>query len=401
MTTTGNSIKIVMLADIHAGHIELPIDEILSDMHTVLHPHLEGADLVVIVGDMFDAMVSLGNKSTQKIIKYILDLGDLAAEMGFKIRYLMGTHSHDRQQPMLFETLLCRDGRIDCRVITDVRYEIIEDLGVSILYIPDDLPFDDPMEHVKDYCKRTACEPADILLFHGMMGDILPKGIPAPKNAYYSRDLDLLCKGFVGAGHDHLAKSIIYKKEEHKRPNKYVCGSLLRNKHNEEGDKGFWVLNYNKDTCCETAEFVVNPNARLFKTMSLLHIEAVDGSYPPHVCDAMFSDIQDFCQAVRAQNTSGRPIRLRFELEDNNLRSAITQMIPVYFEGCSTPIRTTFKRPKNSSSKVSQQAKSEIKLAFEEISENNILKIAQDDMATRGIDIDLGWIKTAIMEEVA
>lgn len=295
--------KAIALADLHCGcprwdplHFRECIDKYVIPVIT------DEIDYVFICGDFFDLGLNMSSIASAVAISVISDLKRACTDHNCKLRVLRGTFTHDRHQPRHF--LASSPEYNKCtRVIEDMSVEVDADTETSILYMPDNLQFDDTYAAVDKLLAEHNLDKVDLVIRHGYFSHMLPPGIPEPANTLDADKFSRYYRGCVLNGHVHL--SSIYK-------NVISVGSFGRLAHGEEGPKGFYKVN--RDTEGKYSfEFIENKDALKFNTIdltpygsdvegSLLHVNDVwmdkIKTYPPGSHVRLVSDDRTLMDAI-------------------------------------------------------------------------------------------------------
>ena len=97
---------------------------------------MDKLDLIVILGDLYNAETGLNNIDTVYSFKFGNDIKRIALEKNAKVRLIKGTRSHDQDQLYAFAQLF-QDSGVDFKLITEVQDEqLFQD--VRVLYIPEE-----------------------------------------------------------------------------------------------------------------------------------------------------------------------------------------------------------------------------------------------------------------------
>ena len=224
---------------------------------------MDKLDVIVILGDLYNAESGLNNLDTVYSFKFGNDLKRIALSKGAKIRLIKGTHSHDQDQLFAFAQLFDNSG-VDFRLITEVTDEMLfEDLRV--LYIPEEY-----MEDKEEYYKKWFDEKEfyDFIFMHGLVDDAAfvaknQESETTHKKAPIFNTDDLIARtiGCIMSGHIHTMMNI--------KDVFYYVGSYSCWKHGEEEDKGYYIVNYDTNTRKYTAEFKINKLRKRFITVSI------------------------------------------------------------------------------------------------------------------------------------
>ena len=128
--------------------------------------------------------------------------------------------------------------------------------GITVLYIPDELNHDnaDTLRQVKELLIENNLTQVDIAIMHGQFEYQIPE-IAKPHIKHNLEEYEKIVKYFISIGHVHMQSNM---------GKAYAQGSPDRLRHGEEEDKGFYRFNISDKGV--KAEFVINKNARTFKT---------------------------------------------------------------------------------------------------------------------------------------
>lgn len=251
-------IRAVFLTDIHVGHPQVPSNVIRENLMRWCYPLLDSTiDILFFGGDFFHTLLDMNSRDGYFARTIIDDLIKLAKQHEFYIRVDTGTFKHDRKQLQFFlseeEPML--DGLPLVRVFKEMTIERLPNLDLDVLYIPDSLPYNDSAERIYIALKNNHLKQVDFIVNHGYFEHLVPKGVLQPKNTLSWEKIKSIVKGCVLNGHVHTPS--IYH-------NVIVGGSFERMNHGEEGEKGFFIIDYDHKSCKYT--FVENKTACLFKT---------------------------------------------------------------------------------------------------------------------------------------
>lgn len=252
-------LRVLGISDLHLGHRRTETAHILENLYTYFHPWIDKADLVIIAGDVFDRLLTLPNEEVAAIHDWIGDLLLRCREHHVKLRVLEGTPSHDWQQSQLFHRINRLGIHADARWIRELTVEDIEDLGISIGYIPDE--WDEPQRTYWQFQELLAQEDrsgVDWLAMHGTMDYQLPNIQQIPKHD--SKSYQQLVNHYAFIGHIHTPNQ---------QGNLLNPGSFDRLAHNEEHTKGFWVVDLDRSRSDDRITFVENDRARTYRTIDL------------------------------------------------------------------------------------------------------------------------------------
>ena len=305
--------RIVHTADWHLGHGRTHTADTAKSIRKYLFPQIPGSDIVYLAGDVTDGTITMDSKNSRELIRLYIDFLYLLAEHKVKLRALRGTVSHDRTQLSILESLVRKINiPVDVKVINQPLVETITDLGISVLYLPDDLPYKNKRElfkHVKSMLVAVDGK-VDHVVMHGMF-DYTCYGFQLP-DTYTLSQFDGIVKDWIFCGHIHTPK--VTKKS-------IYSGSFDRLAHDEEHKKGFYVIDDGKPV------FIENKDSIKYITKKYQH-EDVDALYKYHdrvmeVFDGeeygylrvVLPDVQ-LRQALRSYHTKKYPhIQIKFKSE--------------------------------------------------------------------------------------
>ena len=252
--------KILVVSDIHLGNKRTKTSKIITNLRSCLFKK-ENQDIKVmfLAGDVFDTLLKLNDPDLVDIKVFIKDLLTFCNIFKIKLRILEGTPSHDWKQSLLFITLadLLQLRDLDIKYIDTIHVEIIKDLNMSVLYIPDEIQptTDKTLAIAKTVIANSGLDKVDIAIMHGQFDYQLPahiKKIPRHSSDEYLA----LVKKAIFIGHVHTFS--MYKRI-------IAQGSFDRLSHNEEEKKGYVVANIRENDF--DVFFVENENARKYITI--------------------------------------------------------------------------------------------------------------------------------------
>lgn len=364
----GLNFKILHTADWHLGHPRVKTQDTSDNIREFLFPRIPDVKLLVIAGDIFDGRISFNSPDTSVIIDLFVDLLKLCYTNNVVVRIVRGTYSHDILQNNVVTKLYGKLGlQIDFRVINDLSVESIESLGITLLFIPDNLPFKDKralLRSAADIMTASDITQVDYVVMHGEF-DILNYG-NLGRNIYTLSDFDKICKYLVLSGHIHKpqrAGKLIYS------------GSINRLAHNEEEAKGYWIV---QET---SAEFVENTDSTLFLTFDYTKISTLK--------EALVKYSEDILQFGSKHGY------FRIVIDDIHIRQALLlHHLPLY-----PNIRLTFKasKRKETSQKYLDDKIKEITEIREVPTSKNISSIVAQYLETEmGVCMDLSDIEMII-----
>ena len=262
-----DELKVVAAGDFHFGNPRLRGDDLYERLRKYLYPELEGAQLLLLTGDIYNQLTTVSSNANYYVMRFIRDIFAISAQTGMQVRILHGTYSHDRDQVRLLEALAYEKTR--AKVINNIEGEVLTDwqptpsTPLRILYLPDNLQYktsSEVVEHIKDVYTCLGWDKADLILGHGAFAHALNCAEDhLPPCTYTIEQFKPLVTdtGIIVMGHIHTPSH---------RANVYYCGSFDRMSHGEEENKGFYVFT-RKDNRW-TSRFCVNQDSYKFITIT-------------------------------------------------------------------------------------------------------------------------------------
>ena len=262
-----DELKVVAAGDFHFGNPRLRGDDLYERLRKYLYPELEGAQLLLLTGDIYNQLTTVSSNANYYVMRFIRDIFAISAQTSMQVRILHGTYSHDRDQVRLLEAFAYEKTR--AKVINNIEGEVLTDwqptpsTPLRILYLPDNLQYktsSEVVEHIKDVYTCLGWDKADLILGHGAFAHALNCAEDhLPPCTYTIEQFKPLVTdtGIIVMGHIHTPSH---------RANVYYCGSFDRMSHGEEENKGFYVFT-RKDNRW-TSRFCVNQDSYKFITIT-------------------------------------------------------------------------------------------------------------------------------------
>jgi len=310
-------LNIISASDFHIGHSKTSADVMHSNLKKYLYPQLtEDIDLFIISGDFFHTLLDMNSESGYRAALIIEELKKICFKNKIFLRVLRGTFTHDRHQNQFFniETNEKRIGKdLAVRVFSQLKIEWIEELGISVLYVPDDLPYDEPLTQIIECISESPYDKVDIASMHCYFDHLLPRGIPRrPHNCYDADTISKYVNGPILNGHIHT--KCVYKKI-------VTNGSFDRTAHGEEEDKGFFKLIYDTNSKEVIFDFIVNEGATLFKSIYLDNTKVTLDEFPNIVKDILNNN-----------KSSSDRVFLRVVSDDSSIRESAHKFINTTYD---------------------------------------------------------------------
>jgi hypothetical protein len=265
-------INYLTLSDIHLGHNNNPTDNITNNIISYFTKYkniLIELDILYIAGDLFDRLLTASSNEYKKSIFILTFIAKFCKSHNIKLRILEGTPSHDWKQMDAFHiTVKELVPDVDFKYISTLSIELMEDLGISVLYIPDEWRHhsEDVYDDVLACLKEHNLAAVDTIIMHGQFHYQIPNVILP--SSHIESNYTAICKHYISIGHIH-SKSVYGKI--------VAQGSFDRLAHNEEEAKGGMWFSIS-DTEDDEFSFLENDNAMVFVTIDcrdILELESL------------------------------------------------------------------------------------------------------------------------------
>lgn len=307
------------ISDLHIGCPRIDYKEFYAKIKRFLYPRLmktfsdpDHIDVLFVAGDTFDTLLSLNSPVSIMAMNFIDDLIRMSVEYQFVIRVIRGTYTHDRNQPAHFIKDLGQNN-MTCKMFDKMTIEKLPNIPEArwVLYLPDNLPFDNVYEQIEDMLKQNQLKHVDIIVNHGYFTHLLPDVL---KNMlpHGTLDIDRVNKfltpgrGFVINGHVHQGKVT---------GNVYSCSSFEITCHGEVESfyhgalqpiwHGFWIFHDFGDHI--TSEYVHNENKAIFRTIKLNEFD----NNPDQAIELFKHDYDQLLEETVSQRDLCKMIHLR------------------------------------------------------------------------------------------
>lgn len=264
-------IRYIVLSDIHLGDNKNTTGNIINNLLLYFkenHKLFSKLDIIIVAGDIFHKLLMTNSDDYKLAMNWLLMLSSYCNTHKIKLRILEGTKSHDWGQGNILETINKYNmGDIDFKYIDTLHIENMHDIGLSILYVPDEYKHkaSDTYTEVKALLKDNNMDKVDIAVMHGQFHYQLPM---VKLESSHEEDLyHEIVKYYISVGHIHT----------HSVNNRILAqGSFDRLTHGQEEPKGAIYISINNIT--EEAEwrFIENKNALTFKTLRYLDNDEID-----------------------------------------------------------------------------------------------------------------------------
>ncbi len=288
-----SDLRVLCISDVHTGHHQTKTEFILDNLRNSLFLSgiLSTVQLLLIAGDFFDRLMTYPSPEGRRVDEWIAELLAICAKHGVILRVLEGTPSHDWKQPRRFTDLAkYLDSKVDIKYVDEVSVEYIPSLDTTVLYVPDEVNDDASKTQlqVADLLQSMGLDGVDIGCMHGCFRYQLPiQSVACHNEDYYESIVREVI--FIGHHHKHTRRGKVFAQ-----------GSFDRLCHGEESPKGFGL--YTRKEGVGSTEFIVNPNAKLYKTLDVRNIDV--GEIIPHLGTLIegYPDKSDFRLFVEADS---------------------------------------------------------------------------------------------------
>lgn len=240
--------------------------------------HMKKLDFIIFGGDTFDMKEYVSSSTFKEILEFIYDLINATKNLNTKIVFIEGTRTHDSLQldtlDKIFRKIMGCD-RIS--FISTVCEDKIKDM--SVLYIPEEYMADQD-SYYKEFFNKTY----DMIVGHGITDKIWYAGRDNSIELNHHTTAPIfkvneLCNiaNYVYFGHIHEHKS-------YGPNNRFISvGPSTRWEYGKEWDCGYYIVEYDTQSCLMDMEFVVNEKApklitKAFNILETETIEKIDSS---------------------------------------------------------------------------------------------------------------------------
>jgi hypothetical protein len=368
-----SKLNVASISDIHLGAKRTPTRHILQNLRLAFPDNEEtGAlDLICLVGDVFDTLLSLNHEDLVEIKIWIAEFLRLCVKHGIKLYILEGTPSHDWWQSQLFLTINQIAGiGANILYVKDISVEYDPDLDIWVGFVPDESEptTEQTLSQIRSLLQTKGLDQVDLMFMHGQFEYQLPPHITAQKHD--SQAYLALTKYLIFIGHVHIHSSL---------ERIFAQGSFDRLSHGEEQPKGHLRAVLYADGTYEV-KFVENEGAKKFVTVYCYGMSVEDALYE---IERKVRNLP-FDSAVRLEANHDHPLFADMDV-----------LIREY------PSFTWSKNPK-------ERDKQEVEDLVEDnttyvainINSENITKLLMERLATMGLDAELLAIAETKINEV-
>ena len=254
-----------MLSDIHLGHDVNKAEDMVLNLRKFFKTYdnkIKLLDLIIISGDVFDKLLSNNSPDFHLAYEWLTELLVLCTKYGIILRILEGTNSHDfRQISLLYKTVTNLKLDVDFKYYDILDIEINKELGISILYLPDEWKHDtkDIYKDVLRKLKEHDLDKVDFIVMHGAFSYQMPEFLS--HNTHDPEAYSKLAHGPVIAGHVHIRS---------KYRNVIIPGSFERLSHSDDDEKkGGLLIDYDTVSHKWDFKYLDNTHALEFFTFDV------------------------------------------------------------------------------------------------------------------------------------
>ncbi|EJY3320387.1 hypothetical protein OGA59_004512 [Salmonella enterica] len=255
----------------------------------------------------------------------------------------------------------------ELKYFQDLAIEFIDDLNLTVLYLPDEWHHDsdETLRQAQELIKANGLQKVDIAVVHGGFKYQFPLELPSLHDEVAWSEL---VNYAILSGHIHA----------HSRCLKVICGgSFNRNNHDEDGPKGHIRLEIAKGRV-RKVDFVDNPYAKIYKTINIFDL-----------------DIQDVLEQIAQLGSlpDGSAIRLEYRDPDpiKAIRETVEAVYPRYiFSGVKRVEKKEKELRKLFSGTIFQPV---------EITRNSVVKLVVERLAKKGNGDDVLALATKAINE--
>ena len=267
--------------------------------------------MVSIDGDLTEKIISFNGNTWKHLFNTIVWLGRWCAEHGYLLRLMRGTYSHDAEQTAhvipIFDALQLN---LNYRYIDRIELEYIAELNLRILYLPDDLPYENSeaiLDAVWTKMRELGWDYVDYAHVHGFFDFTCPEVARSKQKIIYHAEQFTFVRKLVHAGHVHYFDTF---------ENIVSNGNTDNLCFGERGPKGV-VLDLDKgDTV--TATHIENPYTCPYSTLTFSEVDTTE-------------DIVGTIRSFLKQLQTTRLIHLQVLLPDREKVQAVRKYVMLHY----------------------------------------------------------------------
>ena len=216
--------------------------------------------MIVLVGDVYDRLLNTSSSDYILSIEWLTELVIFCKNNNIKLRILEGTPSHDWKQCKVLYTIIDRlNLDVDFKYIETLHIEIMSDLNLSVLYVPDEWKHkaSETYDEILELMVANNLSKVDVAFMHGQFHYQLP--MIRLESSFSEEDMLNIVNYYIAIGHIHTPS--VFERI-------LAQGSFDRLAHNEEEDKGGIYIDVKSEKDMRFI-FLKNNNARIFKTITI------------------------------------------------------------------------------------------------------------------------------------
>lgn len=264
-----SKITILSFSDVHLGNRKTSTTHIIDNLRREFadSPAMDDVDIIFIAGDLFDRSLNLSDNDVYEIFSWMGYLLKVCAKRNVILRILEGTPSHDWKQSRLINAVNKNmDIEVDVKFVPTLSVEYIPSLDINVLYVPDEWSSnnDDTWMQVLRLLDEHNLKTVDFAIMHGNFEHQLPEHVVV--NSHKVDRYSEIVERYVLIGHVHNTSQ---------HENVLAPGSFDRIAHGEEGAKGYFRLEVNRDGD-DYIKFVENKNAKIYRTIDCREMNIED-----------------------------------------------------------------------------------------------------------------------------
>lgn len=229
-------LRYLVLSDVHFYHTKTSTREIIQHLDNFFQYYQPGTDftqldILFIAGDLFDGLADFSSYDTHMVNLWLSRLITFCSTNSIKLRVLEGTPSHDWHQSKIIDIIIeVMSIKIDYKYIDILSIEYMEDIGLSILYLPDEWTSSAELTHqqVEQLLISEKLQEVDIAIMHGMFSYQL-HNVANQRHCHCEAYYLSIVKYIISIGHIHTYS--VYERI-------IAQGSFDRLRHGEEEAKG-------------------------------------------------------------------------------------------------------------------------------------------------------------------
>lgn len=330
------SLKMLVFSDLHLLSKTVPTEFLISNLNKSLpdSSRLADVDIIWLAGDVFD---NIGNFSDSDIILvqlWIIRLLKLCKKWNIVLRVLEGTPSHDRKQSLHFEHLNKAAGiNCDVKYFSELAIEYIECFEINVLYVPDEwrATTKETENMVLALLYEHKLDKVDYAIMHGSFAHQLPNiaHVPIHDAEFY---LSIVTR-YIFIGHIHLMS----------RYDRILAqGSHDCLRHNEESDKGHFMVIAEDNPEMDKVIFVKTETPAIFLTVNICNMTSDEVELKLNdILSTINKDVPTAIRVLCDKNDSNEALvqsfkrmysHIKWDIDKVKDKKKATNIIPIIFK---------------------------------------------------------------------